>query len=246
MSNSRVHEFRSIYGKLYDERGVNVFDPADTLGYKTFYIHLIQEIAIKQTLKSSKSARILDFACGAGRFEPLLAEMCESVTGVDIDRSLLKIARSRCSRPNVQYVHIEELSALTEKQKFDVIFCAAAFNNRAIGKMIPGIIQSFHDMLASRGRVIILEKIVAKSGDIYFSPGDLIEVFNKGGFNCVSRRAIRKGHRFITYLIRYGLVRSESSLRMIAEREIERCRKVDCPSGDYYNYVFVFDEQKNA
>lgn len=47
----------------------------------------------------------LDFGCGAGRLTQALGAHFPAVTGVDISRGMIEVAKSRCRNPSVDFVH---------------------------------------------------------------------------------------------------------------------------------------------
>lgn len=50
-------------------------------------------------------ASALDFGCGAGRLTQALARHFESVTGVDISRRMVALAREHCTSARVRFLH---------------------------------------------------------------------------------------------------------------------------------------------
>lgn len=235
-----VIEFKNRFAGLYDSRNINVFDPDDSLGFKTYYIHLIQELVIRRMLSSRTWRFGIDFSCGNGRITTILADYCENVVGMDIDEFLIGKAEETSAKKNISYLSFQPGAYPTLGKKADIIICGAAFHMKAIGDEIPQVINYFREIISDDGRIIIVENCVEKSNEIYFSPKDLIKMFEKAGFSTRLYHPIRKGHTVTTYLVRYGFVRSVERIRKIAENEIVRRAAQKTLGNDYFNFIFEF------
>ena len=74
----------------------------------------------------SSNSTILDAACGAGRYEPLLLEQGHSIIGTDQSQGML--ARAKDKFPNVQYEKIS-LQEIAYQDIFDGVICMDAMEN---------------------------------------------------------------------------------------------------------------------
>lgn len=74
----------------------------------------------------SSNSTILDAACGAGRYEPLLLEQGHSIIGIDQSQGML--ARAKDKFPNVQYEKIS-LQEIAYQDIFDGVICMDAMEN---------------------------------------------------------------------------------------------------------------------
>lgn len=66
---------------------------------------------------------VLDAGCGVGYGTAFLAEVAETVVGVDVDEEALAYARGRYARPNVEFVAGDLLDPAFSDRSFDVV-CA--------------------------------------------------------------------------------------------------------------------------
>ena len=101
-----------------------VFEPDD---YLYFYEHAFTEERVKkeidflvQELELDKSMRILDLACGHGRHANRLAELGYNVTGVDINKGFLEIAKkdAKDKKLTVEFIR-KDMRELAFKEEFD-------------------------------------------------------------------------------------------------------------------------------
>ena len=122
----------------------------------------------------------------------------------------------------------------------DIIVCCASFHMKAIGSDIPKVINYFREIISDDGRIIIIDNCYRQTNEKYFSPEDMIKMFEQSGFSTQFFHPIRKGHTIVTYLIRYGFVRSVKKIQKIAENEIARRNSQTSLGNDYYNYIFEF------
>lgn len=69
-----------------------------------------------------KSSRVLDLACGAGRYSILFAKHSFDVTGVDLSKNLLSIAKENSSRLglNINFIN-QDLRKLNLPEKFHLV-----------------------------------------------------------------------------------------------------------------------------
>jgi ubiquinone/menaquinone biosynthesis C-methylase UbiE len=71
-------------------------------------------------------ARILDAACGTGKYWPLLVERGCSVVGTDQSEQMLERARAKFPGVHVEHVGLQELAFSDE---FDAVMCMDAMEN---------------------------------------------------------------------------------------------------------------------
>jgi ubiquinone/menaquinone biosynthesis C-methylase UbiE len=68
------------------------------------YIDYLEKRALAPYLSSCAGEVVLDVGTGIGRWASLLAEKTSHVVGIDISREMLKIAKRRVNRPNVDFL----------------------------------------------------------------------------------------------------------------------------------------------
>ncbi len=91
--------------------------------------------------------RVLDAACGAGRYLPLLLEAGHSVLGVDQSQGML--ARAKVKFPTVQFEKVG-LQELSYHDAFDGVICMDAMEN-VFPEDWPLVLSNFHQALKSEG-----------------------------------------------------------------------------------------------
>jgi SAM-dependent methyltransferase len=86
---------------------------------------LFEKTLIKPLLNVGPESRVLDIGCGIGRWAEVLAGTVDSYTGLDVSPGLVKIAKKRLSRPNVEFViaSAEEIrrSDVAKRGPFDLV-----------------------------------------------------------------------------------------------------------------------------
>jgi SAM-dependent methyltransferase len=104
---------RDYYDERYTSEGGDTF-PHDPSRYRAWFGSLL---AAPQSV-----SRMLDFGCGAGYVCSLFAELGYDVTGVEISRAALEIARRR--EPRATFIEAPAGGALPfDDASFDVIVC---------------------------------------------------------------------------------------------------------------------------
>ncbi len=93
------------------------------------------------------NSTILDAACGAGRYEPMLLEKGHSIIGIDQSQGML--ARAKDKFPNVQYEKIS-LQAIAYQDIFDGVICMDAMEN-VCPEDWPLVLNNFYRALKPRG-----------------------------------------------------------------------------------------------
>ncbi|WP_051551363.1 class I SAM-dependent methyltransferase [Nocardioides sp. URHA0020] len=99
------------YARVYDQRfRAMAARGADIHGEATFVARLL-----------APPARVLDAGCGTGRVAVRLAELGYDVVGVDVDASMLDVARA--GAPELDW-RLADLSAFDLGERFDVVLVA--------------------------------------------------------------------------------------------------------------------------
>lgn len=100
--------------------------------YKTKFGNLVDEVETDlafKLFKPEKGMRILDIGCGTGNFSIKLAEKGCKVIGVDISQEMLKIAREKAKKKNldIEFYNMDVYNLDFQDQTFDAVFSMAAF-----------------------------------------------------------------------------------------------------------------------
>jgi len=90
---------------------------------------------------------ILDAACGAGRYLPVLLEKKHSVIGIDQSRGML--AKAKAKFPNVQFEKVG-LQEIAFRDIFDGIICMDAMENICPEEWAP-VLDNFYRALKPQG-----------------------------------------------------------------------------------------------
>jgi 2-polyprenyl-3-methyl-5-hydroxy-6-metoxy-1,4-benzoquinol methylase len=112
---------------------------------------------IEKEINYNKKARILDIGCGTGRHSIELSRRGYAITGVDLSESLLKRAKEKASKHNLQTVFqkhdARELPFLSE---FDLVImlCEGAFPLMETDEMNFQILRNASNALKSKGKLI--------------------------------------------------------------------------------------------
>jgi SAM-dependent methyltransferase len=72
-------------------------------------------------------ARALDFGCGAGALDALLAPAMGTITGVDVSQALLDVAAA--ANPDLEYRHYDGERLPFEEGSFDLAFASCVFHH---------------------------------------------------------------------------------------------------------------------
>lgn len=77
-----------------------------------------------------KPGNALDFGCGVGRLTEPLADMFDTVTGIDISAEQIRLAQERVQRPNVTFqVNAAADLAAYESDSFDLVYAHVVFQH---------------------------------------------------------------------------------------------------------------------
>jgi ubiquinone/menaquinone biosynthesis C-methylase UbiE len=75
----------------------------------SYLIYLMHVATYRFAAPYLAGARVLDLGCGTGYGTAMLAEQCASICGVDISTEAIDYARSRYSKPGLQYETIDKI-----------------------------------------------------------------------------------------------------------------------------------------
>ncbi len=103
--------------------------------------------------KNLKGKKVLDAGCGSGIYTQLLAQKGAIVTGIDISRKMIEIARKETPKElNVKY-YVGNLYDLPfENKTFNLIICTYVLEN--IKNLAP-VCEEFHRVLTKKGECIV-------------------------------------------------------------------------------------------
>lgn len=90
-----------------------------------------------------KDARLLDAACGTGKYWPMMLGHELQVTGTDQSTQMLSIARSKHPSVSTRKIGLQELDY---REEFDGVACIDAMEN-IFPEDWPRVLRNFHDAL---------------------------------------------------------------------------------------------------
>lgn len=132
------NELAESYNRLIDHKPHNAFyDRPNTLS-------LFEDVANK---------KILDVACGSGKYAEILLEQKAEVTGFDFSIEMIKWAKQRNAGRGTFFVHdFRDPLVMLENGTFDVVLCALALHYI---EDWDSTIQEFYRVLKDNGKVIV-------------------------------------------------------------------------------------------
>lgn len=133
-------KFYSELSKVYD-----VVFPLDTDTVKF----------LSEDLKSGDN--VLDLACGTGEYSIALSKLGYSVTGIDLNREMIKIAEEKAKDLNASFIE-RDMTRLNDfkNKKFDLIFCIGNSIVHLNSKnKIEKFIQEIYNALDDNGVMVI-------------------------------------------------------------------------------------------
>ena len=119
-------------------------------------------------LGPTERLRLLDFGCGTGAIDGLVAPVFRSVVGVDVSRGLLDVAAR--TNPAVEYRSVDDSTLPGEDNSFDLAFASCVFHH-----IDP---RRRREAAGELARVI--------------SPGGLVVVYEHNPLNPLTRIAVER------------------------------------------------------
>ncbi|MCC7436419.1 class I SAM-dependent methyltransferase [Candidatus Nomurabacteria bacterium] len=106
---------------------------------------------LTRILEIKKGQNILDLACGQGYFSRLVKEKGAIVSGVDLSKDLIDLAKQRST--NIEYVVAPAHQTKLKKDYFDTIFTVLAFENI---KNIDEVMLEIKRILKKDGKFVLV------------------------------------------------------------------------------------------
>ena len=131
---------------------------------------------IVKLLNLTNPVKILDCPCGWGRFANPLAELGHEVTGIDIDRDSIKMAKDKAPRDNPPHFKVGDMRELSAQEEFDVILNLYGSFGYFDQKTNLQVLARFVDALRPGGQMMIdqsnWEKVIRLPSKIWYElPG---------------------------------------------------------------------------
>lgn len=222
----------------HDIEGLHILDPKDRQGWKSKYITLLQEKALRRHIPKGMGKLAVDLGCGFGRLTPLLTECGWQAIGIDPSPELLAYANQHYPGPEYRMGGLPNLpveSASISLMLVQNILRALKMMNRL------DLVSGFGHYLAKDARVVLVENLRVGHPD-YLPEALIIEMMQEEGLRLFERVPLRAARWWMIYLIRYGLI-PESLYGRIADWELARmAKRQGSPRWQYWNVLFVFDK----
>lgn len=186
------------YWRLHDERWGNIDYDRDPDGlsnicaagqpiwlgsYYARFQRLVYEKLLALLPQPTPDTRALDVGCGAGRWCVLLAGRGYTVTGIDIQPTLIRENRRRF--PHIEFVEVP-LQEFTHEEPFDLVSCVTVLQHLPFEEQLRGVAR-LRELTASGGHALVLENIRHQAPD-HFSRGlaEWRSMFESNGFRLLA------------------------------------------------------------
>lgn len=195
---------------------------------KTIRKHIDSEYRIKKAL---------DFGCGVGRLVIPLAEVSESVTGIDVSDSMLNEARKNCearSIKNVRFVKSDDNLSSLKNEEYDFIHSVIVFQHIPV-KRGERIFENLMSHLTNDGVCVIhftyatdyrIKKLVA-----------LVKNYVPFGTNLIS---LVKGKSFFAPQMQMNMYHLNQLFYIIQKFNVREIYTQYTVTGEYLGVILYF------
>merc|ERR1719162_1365116 len=123
---------------------------------------------------------VIDFGCGVGKYIPALAKRCAQVTGIDISRKLIEVARNDCKGQGIENVAFKTGDlANVDLRKKGVAECNFAVCANVLISPEPytrlSILRNLHQHLQMGGLIMLVVPAVASAKLIIKTHADWVK-----------------------------------------------------------------------
>jgi cyclopropane fatty-acyl-phospholipid synthase-like methyltransferase len=130
--------FDTLHAPVYDERWGSYINPAHAGCVRT----LVERLPAR--------ARVLDAACGTGKYWPMLLDAGLTVVGTDQSQAMLDVATAKYPDVETRVIALQDLGD-TDPAGFDAVLCIDAIEN--VGpEDWPGVVRGLARQLKPGGR----------------------------------------------------------------------------------------------
>jgi SAM-dependent methyltransferase len=212
-------------------------DPKDRKGHKNFYIDLLQKMALEEVLQLRGNEVVLDYGCGSGRISYWIAPRVRKVVGLEITSEMIDLARKNRTAENVEFVVYDGIHFPAFPYLFDLILSVGVLQTMR-REMLKKTMSQLAQYLKDGGRFYLIEQATDNPRVNRPSVREYLDAFDSSKMDYLQCYPIRKGHWWLLYLMRYGVV-PQKSFWEIAKNEILRCRKEKKAISYYRDYLFI-------
>ncbi|WP_413944578.1 class I SAM-dependent methyltransferase [Bdellovibrio sp. HCB-162] len=115
----------------------------------------------------SKVATALDYGCGVGDFAKCLSPNIERIVAVDIDQSILDVAKVNNSADNIDYISQDDFFKIG-KDSFDLIYTVTVLQHVTNKEDLLSLIEKFNELLKKNGHLLVYESFSNKNGQSFY------------------------------------------------------------------------------
>jgi len=104
--------------------GERLYFDSPKLNVSEYYIHFVHLATYAFAKKYMDGKKVLDLGCGSGYGTFGLSSSCKHITGVDISEEAILYAKSKYSKPNLNFVNIDDIQETKlpfKDESFDMV-----------------------------------------------------------------------------------------------------------------------------
>ena len=163
IDDKKTKDFFSRRGGKYNEK-----NPYSLTMYQDNHPELVRERnkyevqILKPLLQLDSHSRVLDFACGIGRWADAITEDIEEYCGIDYSSEFVRIARERNKKENFSFYEgsaweVDQVLKKHQKEKFNKIIIVGLYSEElrddynAIYRTRDELLEIFEDTLFENG-----------------------------------------------------------------------------------------------
>ncbi|MFZ2970203.1 MAG: class I SAM-dependent methyltransferase [Minisyncoccia bacterium] len=132
-----------------------------------------------------EKSTVLDIGCGGGQDSKFLTDNGCSVSGIDVSKEMIKLAKKYAPRANFKVANVMKLSS---RKKYDGIWCCRVFQHISIDKQ-DKFLNKLHSLFKKNGTLYITSVVSDKKEDY--------EAFDSGSDNLLKKRLTGKSFKHL-------------------------------------------------
>lgn len=133
--NERAKEYDKIYQNPHEQKNL------------TEAVNLFQKLLHKKT--------VIEIACGSGYWTEKISKSAISIFATDINRSMIEIAKNRCSFDNVTF-ELVDMFALNINSTYDALFGGFVWNHIPL-QNLENFLHKIKQFLNPNGKIIFID-----------------------------------------------------------------------------------------
>ncbi len=159
MRNDCEEQYDTVWAPLYGEDKAGLYNNTTHQQFLQIFLSLLPQ-----------NSKILDAACGAGRYIPFLLDKGHSVIGIDQSKGMLAYAKGKF--PSVQFEKVG-LQEMDYREIFDGVICMDAMENVSPEDWSL-VLNNFHQALKQNGYLYFTAETVENADE-----NEIKQVFEK-------------------------------------------------------------------